>query len=137
VRVSVDFDWTEVGSVVLDDGGKVKFPKLPSEPGIYQLDFQSGPESALYIGETDNLRRRSGNYRNPGPRQRTSLRINGLLLKHLRAGGDVGLVVTQHAKIEIAGEWADLPLDSKAARLVVESSALLVARKNAIRVENL
>ncbi len=34
------------------------------------------PNETVYVGESDNLRRRISHYRNPGPTQRTNIRIN-------------------------------------------------------------
>ena len=137
MRFAIDFDWIPAGRVVLGGDGKLEFPKLPATPGIYQLDFRSGDQTVLYVGETDNLKRRSSNYRNPGPTQRTSIRINARLIEHLKSGGTVEMVTTTTARIEIAGEWGPLDLESKAARVMVESAALLLAKKRAIPVENL
>jgi len=58
--------------------------------GIYRLTLTGGITPArprVYIGESDNLRRRRAeNYRNPAPRQQTSLRINAILVDHLTSG---------------------------------------------------
>lgn len=43
----------------------------------------------ISIGESDNLERRSGNYRNPSEKRQTSLRINALLREHLDRAGQV------------------------------------------------
>src|SRR5438093_9569891 len=37
VRVAVAFRWNEAGSVALDSEGKLLFPSLPSDPGMYRL----------------------------------------------------------------------------------------------------
>ena len=56
-----------------------------------QRDLMTFPDTSagrprIYIGESDNLRRRlAGNYRNPGPSRQTSLRINKELREHLSA----------------------------------------------------
>ncbi len=64
------------------------------------IDPGAGVRPRDYIGETDNLRRRlSSNYRNPGPSQQTSLRINRLLREHLGRGGAVKLWVATGAGI--------------------------------------
>jgi hypothetical protein len=68
----------------------------------------------IYIGETDNLRRRlSGNYRNPGSGQQTSLRINALLREHLAAGGEVALAAAAAATVWLDGEEQALDLGVK------------------------
>ena len=137
MRITVDYEWRSIGEVTIGADGRVTFPALPAEPGIYQLDFRSGPNSVLYVGEAVDLKRRAYNYRNPGPTQRTSIRINARLKEHIAAGGTVVVVATTAARMEIAGSWSVLDLSSKAARVLVESAALLVANKSAIPVENL
>ncbi|KAA1426895.1 hypothetical protein [Nocardioides antri] len=92
VAVSVRFSWQHLGPVTLDGDGKVTFPRpLPQAPGLYRMHFTgSGQLDRFYIGEADNLRRRlASNYRNPSPRQRTSLRVNEALRTHLAGGGGV------------------------------------------------
>ncbi|WP_300401013.1 hypothetical protein [Nocardioides sp.] len=75
IDARVAFSWTRLGIVSLDYAGKLAFPgPLPASPGIYRFTLASeSGRSRIYIGESDNLRRRlSSNYRNPGPRQRTT-----------------------------------------------------------------
>jgi hypothetical protein len=78
----------------------------------------------IYIGESDNLRRRAGHYRNPGPTQQTSQRIHHELLTHLAAGGTVTMSVATSAEIETDGRSAPLPLARKTARVLAEHAAL-------------
>lgn len=69
----------------------------------------------MYIGETDNLRRRlSSNYRSPGPSQQTSLRVNALLRAHLAAGGRVDLAVATVATVYLHDDEQPLDLHRKA-----------------------
>src|ERR1044071_9357187 len=86
--------WNPVGSVTLDSSGKVKFPSLPTRPGLYQFRIR-GPKGDLgrYIGETDKLQRRFAHYRNPGPTQPTNLRLNALLREVLATGGTVEIAI--------------------------------------------
>jgi hypothetical protein len=78
----------------------------------------------IYIGETDNLRRRVGNYRNPGPTQQTSQRLHDELVRHLASGGVVSLSVAVEAEIETGGQRSTLPLARKTARVFAEHAAL-------------
>lgn len=140
VAVSVRFAWQSLGAVTLDDAGKVTFPRpLPAVPGLYRLRFTGGDVERFYIGETDNVRRRLGtNYRSPGPRQRTSLRVNEALATHLAAGGDVSVDAA------LTAEWSNgdddlesLDLTRKASRLLAENAALVLAQRAGLRQENL
>ncbi len=132
VEVCVTVQWRAGGRVRLDGAGKPAFAPLGKVPGLYRLTLTAGADGArarVYIGETDNLRRRLAvNYRSPGPRQLTSLRINALMLEHLAAGGVVDVAVALAATVWLCG--AEQPLDStrKAGRSLAESAALVLAQ---------
>jgi hypothetical protein len=131
VDVRVQLQWMDAGTVTLDSGGKPKFAGLDDTPGLYRMTLSggiTGSRAQIYIGESDNLKRRlAGNYRNPGPRQQTSLRINTLLREHLAAGGDVAVAIATSALLWINGEQSALDLSRKAGRLLVENAALVLA----------
>ncbi|MEU8816195.1 hypothetical protein [Actinoplanes sp. NPDC048796] len=128
VDVRVRLRWTDAGSVALDATGKPAFPRVAASHGLYRLTF-SGPVTRIYIGESENLHRRlSNNYRNPGPSQQTSLRINALLREHLTTGGTVSLAVATAASVVVDEQERALDLTSKAGRLLAESAALVAAR---------
>ena len=142
VAVRVSFVWSRAGAVALDRGGKLVFPSpLPAQPGLYRLTLVgSGSRDRVYVGESDNLRRRLGtNYRNPGPRQRTSLRVNGLLVEHVRGGGVVSVDLATEAVLERHGVPVEaLDLSRKAGRLLAENAALVVAAlEDAAEIQNL
>lgn len=137
VDVRVVMQWTDAGRVELDGAGKPRFAAVGGGPGLYRLTFTGGrtPDRArVYIGESRNLDRRlNGNYRNPGSRQLTSLRVNALLREHLAAGGTVHVVIATHASIEVrqpAGPPTprELDLSRKASRLLAENAALVLAQ---------
>jgi hypothetical protein len=127
VEISVQFSWRAAGRVVLDGQGKPMFDSLPEVAGLYRLTLGGGLVAArrprIYIGETDRIRRRlAGNYRNAGPTQATSLRINALLREHLRSGGLVELGIATEAWCSLNGRSpAALDLAEKAARLLAET----------------
>ena len=54
---------------------RLKIPVLGVRPGIdrFEVPDSDGSEVGTYIGESDNLERRMGNYRNPGPTQPTNV----------------------------------------------------------------
>jgi hypothetical protein len=124
-RLTVDFDWRHVGDVGLIDD-RLEFPALSSTPGVYRLTFDAptGPPR-VYIGETDNLRRRGRNYRNPGPTQRTSLRMNTELVAALTAGIRVSQAIVVGPTISLNGAPArPLDLSRKTSRLILENAAM-------------
>lgn len=142
VEVRVRLQWRAAGELTLDASGKPAFGPLEAAPGLYRLELASLNEQQrplVHFGETDNLRRQlSGNYRNPGPSQQTSARINGLLREHLARGGSVSLSLVTEVDAEVDGVPQRLDLSTKAARLPAESAPLVGARTtDAARLENL
>jgi excinuclease UvrABC nuclease subunit len=139
VRVTVSFEWIEVGPIELDRGGKLNFPILPREPGIYKLMItERDGTTASYVGETDELRRRFSHYRNPGPTQPTNRRINTLVTQLLADGGRASMAIATGAALEINDVSSSLDLTKKAARLLAENAALVKATLDGVnRIENL
>lgn len=142
VDVRVRFEWLAAGAVILDAAGKPAFGPLPAQPGLYRITIRaidSRTRPRVYLGETDNLRRRlAGNYRSPGPRQQTSLRINALLRESLSTGCMVALATATEATVWCLDEERPLDLQRKAARLLAENAALVLAhRTNDADIENL
>lgn len=128
IDVRVRLQWIHAGVVVLDSAGKPAFPRRAASHGLYRLTFTAST-ARMYIGESENLHRRlSGNYRNPGPSQQTSTRINALLRKHLATGGIVLLAVATAATVVTDGHERPLDLSTKAGRLLAESAALVHAQ---------
>jgi hypothetical protein len=139
VRVTVSFEWTEAGRVGMDAEGKLAFPSLPHEPGMYKLAItEADGTTATYIGEADELRRRFAHYRNPGPTQPTNKRINALLKRLLGNSGRASMAIATRATLEIEGVSSSLHLTKKASRLLAENAALVKATLERVdRIENL
>lgn len=135
VRAAVDFEWLIGGAVTLDSAEKPVFPGVPSRPGLYRfrLVAAEGLLEGVYIGESDNLARRMGNYRNPGPKQPTNQRLNSRFREVLAGGGAVELSVA--TAVTVDGEPIDLV--AKPARLLAENAALIRAAQEGLPVENL
>jgi hypothetical protein len=92
-----------------------------------------GATVGVYIGESDQIARRMGNYRNPGPTQPTNQRMNGRLRDVLGAGGLVELSVA--FEVTVDGEAPGL--HARLARLLAENAALIRANQLGLPVENL
>jgi len=143
LAVEVVASWREVGLIAFDGAGDLVFPKLPSQPGIYRMTLRGVPgqdQDAIYIGETDDLQRRTQHYRSPGPTQETNIRLNAVLKKQIQSGGQARLSIIVEARLAPASGQPSLKLDlaRKAARLLVESSALVLAQiEGGVRIENL
>jgi hypothetical protein len=121
-KVELSYAWRVAGAVTLASG-RLKMPVLGVRPGIYRFEVSAcgGSEVGTYIGESDNLERRMGNYRNPGPTQPTNLRLNQLLKEALEDGGSVVVSVV----LEAIFDGGKLDLAARPARLLVENAALL------------
>lgn len=128
--------WKPTGRVVMDQSGKPRFPAVPAAPGLYRLRLRTseGKESK-YIGESDNIQRRFGNYRNPGPTQQTSLRINKVVRELLTSGGQISVSVAQDVWIKSTQGESQADLSRKAVRCLFENFALSL--EGASEVESL
>lgn len=116
-------------------GEKLKMPVLGVRPGVYRFELKDfeGKRLRSYVGESDNLERRMGNYRNPGAGQATNLRLNQSLRKLLQVEGTVAVSVVLEASVD--GQALDLA--AKSARLLVENTALVSLAASGGVVENL
>lgn len=138
MKVSVEFEWVRRAPLETGPDGKLKFPTLPLDPGLYRFCLGGVDQSAVYVGETDNLRRRASHYRNPGPSQHTNIRLNDRLRAYIAAGGRVEMEIITGAELEIDGKRVPLDLSQKAARRLVENAALVEAAASGVdQMENL
>jgi hypothetical protein len=121
-------EWDIVGHVKLDEKGKIAFPKLPSKAGLYKFRVKKLDGSfGRYIGETDNLSRRFGHYRNPGPTQPTNLRLNALFKELLRRGEAIEIaIVTDRVWILRNNRDEVADLNDKSMRRLFENFGLVM-----------
>lgn len=122
--VAVDFEWRTAGDIRLD--GRPVFPVLPSAPGLYRFSFETPNQAPrVYIGETDQLRRRAQHYRTPGATQRTNMRMHKELVDAIRGGARVTCAAITAAAISLdRGPSRPLDLSRKTSRLIVENAAM-------------
>jgi hypothetical protein len=123
-EVVVAFEWRSAGEIRLD--GRPIFPLLPSGPGLYRFTFRApGAPERVYIGETDDLRRRTQNHRTPGTSQRTNVPMNQEIVDAIRVGERVSCAVMTTATIALDGTpHRPLDLARKTGRLIVENAAM-------------
>jgi len=122
-----------LGKVRLGEDSKLEFPELSDNPGVYCFTFvKSSGEITHYVGETEKLRRRFRNYRNPGPSQPTNLRLNALMEEILNNGGEVRIDLITLAE----SNGNQLELRDKISRLLVEQAWLLTIKAEGLSVEN-
>lgn len=85
--------WQPLGDIKLDDNNKFVFPAVEPISGLYRLEMHRPPHTLVYIGETENLRRRFIEYRSPGKTQKTNRRICAELLRTFRDKGSASVSV--------------------------------------------
>ncbi len=130
MRLGIEFDWEDAGEIKLDQAGALCFPAISTDPGIYRFALSSENRTSVYIGETDNLRRRMQHYRTPGPSQPTNRRLNSELRRILAAGGQARAAFASRARLQINQKEAVVSLGSKAYRVLIEHAALVEAINN-------
>ena len=130
--------WQEIGTAACDVDRKIKFPKLPSRPGLYRVKIvRLDGREGVYVGETDNLQRRFAHYRNPGPTQATNIRLNALCLDVINEGGMVSIAIILDEAWVAWGNNAELRADfgRKSVRRLFENFVL--STDKVIEVEDL
>jgi hypothetical protein len=129
--------WEYIGEATLDTRGKVQMPQPPTGPGIYRLLFGSTEPCDVYVGESDNLIRRFGNYRNPGRTQETSIWVNQALKANLNSGGRVRIeVATDGGALRMGADLVPMRFEHKAVRRMLENAAIVLEIGNRNRVLN-
>lgn len=125
--------WLPIGQLSLDDSNRVRLPTVDATAGLYKFSaYYPDGRLANYIGESENLRRRFGNYRHPGPTQQTSLRINAWLKKLMSDNGKVLIAIA--TQVILDGVEADL--SKKAVRRLFENMAITIERADDIESLN-
>jgi len=120
----IGFQWQPLGTVCVEANGRLIFPNAPAVPGIYRFRIRHNGTEARYIGETENLSRRFGHYRNPGPTQQTNLRINARFLEVLGAGAEIGVSTVSSAWTDRGNGHEAADLSSRAVRRMIENAAI-------------
>lgn len=130
--IALRFRWRAIGDVALDLAAKPVFPQVTAEPGVYRFEVDHA-ERSVYFGEASDLRRRLSHYRNPGPSQQTNQRLNDLVGRVLAHDGRCSVSVVEVLSFEGKFGGAELDLRLKAARVLIESSAIVLARSDGTR----
>jgi hypothetical protein len=131
----IGMTWTPIGRVTLR-GDRLEFPEVQSVPGLYRFQIRNGSSKSAYIGESENLARRFGLYRDPGPSQQTNVRLNQIFRTALTSGAEIAVaIVTTGAWMDMVGVRAQPDFSIKAVRRLFEQAALVVGHD--ISVESL
>ncbi len=126
LELRLRMEWTALGKIVLDDRGGLSFPKATKAPAIYRFQLRLPDTQAQYIGETVNLARRFAQYRKPGQRQVTNLRLNDKFKAELEAGADITVTAATSGAWSSRGtvrQHADFT--SKVVRCLFENAAIV------------
>jgi hypothetical protein len=130
-RLCVEFGWARVGEVTgSTDLGRwpLAFPELRPTPGVYRLLLSGRSGSEVYIGESDDVRRRGRQYRRGDETQKTSRRVHEHLLARLADGWTVQMEIVTVARYSLGrGPWFDTDLRLPEHRLLIENAALAQA----------
>lgn len=125
-ELSLHWVWLELGSVSHGDDGRLVFPRFPAAPAVYRFLIARPGGIQSYVGESDNLFRRFGNYRHPGPTQQTSIRINSEFRSALgNPGTRITIDIAHHAKIALSAQERPLNLARKPERRLLEQAVLV------------
>ena len=137
IEMKISFEWTLLGPVSVDLQGKLAFPRAPTRPGIYRLEFDGTQGKEEYIGQTDTLLRRFQHYRTPGLSQCTNLRLNALMQDTINSKGAVSVsIVVDDAKIAVDGRVTATRMERASDRVLLEHAAIRVAKEAGIAMLN-
>lgn len=128
--------WRVVGRALLDEGERLLLPDVPAAPGLYRFVLRQEGRERRYVGESSDLKRRFGFYRNPGRSQQTNIRLNNLLRGVLARGGAVSVDLATQVEMRWEGDPAALDLNDKAVRRMFEHFALVVDAQEGVESLN-
>ena len=108
-QVLLESGFSYIGDWELDAAGRISLGiKVPKDPGVYAFVID---DRVVYVGLTKSgLHRRFDQYRRGHKRQRTSARINQLILKELASGKEIKVLIATPPP----SEWNWLPVDTAA-----------------------
>jgi hypothetical protein len=136
---AVAMSWLPIGRIVIARG-RLCFPNAPASPGLYRFHVREPMEtqSAIYIGESENLSRRFSLYASSGPTQQTNLRLNKEFRESLAMGKEIAVaIVTEGAWLEPGGNEMTADFSIKVVRCVFENAAIVTESVNGFRSLNL
>jgi predicted GIY-YIG superfamily endonuclease len=130
--------WSEIGVTSLGPDSTLGMPDPGHVPGIYRFRLTGSKRPSVYIGESEDVSRRFGQYGNPERSQRTNVRLNARMKAHIEVGGIVEVAIVTEAVLRLAECHEPLDLGRRTSRLLVEEHLLGEAREAGTeKVENI
>jgi hypothetical protein len=131
-ELSVRCGWEFVGPVtrtVRGDLAQLHLPDaLTSRAGVYRLLLDGPSIREVYVGESDNTRRRGRQYRRGDGSQTTSRWVHQHLHDRLSTGMTIVMEMATAAQHRLGeGPWLDSDLSLREHRLIVENAAIVEA----------
>jgi hypothetical protein len=126
--------WVEIGAVVLETTDKIRFPTTPAKAGLYQFRIsRANGTFGRYVGESANLKKRFGTYRNPGPTQLTNQRLNKHFCEFLKRGEMIDVAVTTDGAWILRNNREELAdLNEKNVRRLFENFVLVIGKAHEV-----
>ena len=137
-RISLAFNWKQLGQVSLGVNKKLDFPCMSlDKPCVYRIDIKGSKGCEVYIGEAVKYNQRMRGYQSPGPTQRTNQRMNDNITEALQSNGLVSvLMVADGAHLCMNGEDRLVDMTEKHQRVLIENAALCEAYTSGLIVLN-
>lgn len=144
-NLNLHFEWKSVD--ILENVEVYRYPhpfdkrmsKVYQNAAVYRWRiFKPNSKSKIvYIGETDNLKRRVTGYLKPGPSQHTNIRMKALLEQYIQDGFFVELDLFQIKHFAFNGlEFQQESLSSKNIRVLLENLIILDHKNNGYEILN-
>lgn len=125
--VSLSFPCEPIGDISLDQAGKLVFPQTPTAPGVYRFEID-GDVDWVYFGEAAELATGISPVPQSGPNA-THQPANGASCPRGHPNGGRGQdSLAQLVSFEASEPSCQLDLRLKAARVLIEGSAIVLAR---------
>lgn len=128
MECKVVMGWQPLGKLTISESGRLTFPPVNAVPAIYRFRIKTAAGAERnYVGEAVNVKRRFGNYRNPGTTQQTSIRINAILKEALAAGAEISVSAVFEDRAWLHRDTESLAVNflSKAVRCLFENAAIV------------
>lgn len=135
-KLHIEIEWRETGPISVGADGTVSFPEIASGAGVYRYVFRLGERSRVYVGETDNFRRRFYGYTKPGPAQSTNQRMNDRFIRLAAEGGSSMLEIASRIEVRVGDQEVSVDINNVFMRRLIENAALVEAMSRGDEIVN-